>query len=76
MNASIDCLTSIDAPQDGLSTVRAPAGGLLVLRLDFVKEFAARCPEQYTALIECHAFVNWRRIQRGGTPILALSFWQ
>jgi hypothetical protein len=60
----------------GLSTVHAPAGGLLVLRLDFVKEFAARCPEQYTALIECNAFVNWRRIESGGTPVLALSFCQ
>jgi hypothetical protein len=30
--------------------------------------------EQYDAIVECSAFVNWRRIERGLPPVLALSF--
>ena len=34
----------------------------------------ARCPEIYEALIDSAAFVNWRRIELGDPPILALSY--
>ena len=73
MNAWIDCLTSIDAPADGMTTVHAPDGGALVLDLKERRNFAARCPAVYAALIECSAFVNWRRIEAGQTPVLVLS---
>ena len=33
MNAWIDCLTSLDVPDDGLTTVHAPHGGSVVLRI-------------------------------------------
>ncbi len=49
-------------------------GDVLTLQLDEGRAFAERCPEQYQALIECAAFVNWRRIDMGFRPILALSF--
>jgi len=32
------------------------------------------CPEQYDAVVECAAFVNWRRAEAGDEPVLALSF--
>ena len=76
MDAWIDCLTYVDDPDDGQTKVHAPAGGLLVFCLNNVKDFAARCPEQYAALIECSAFVNWRRLERGSMPVLVLSFYQ
>jgi hypothetical protein len=76
MNAWIDCMTSLDDPAAGMSKVHAQPGGVLVLALDEVKEFAARCPEQYDAVVECSAFVNWRRIERGAPPVLALSFYK
>jgi catechol 2,3-dioxygenase-like lactoylglutathione lyase family enzyme len=31
-------------------------------------------PEQYDAVIECAAFVNWRRAEAGDEPVLALLF--
>jgi hypothetical protein len=74
MNAWIDCLTYVDDPDDQQTKIHAPPGGVLVLCLNNVKDFAARCPEQYAALIECSAFVNWRRLDMSGTPVLALSF--
>jgi len=76
MNAWIDCMTSLDEPKDGMTSVHAPSGGVLVLQLEHVGDFARRCPEQYDALIECAAFVNWRRIEVGEPAVLALSFWK
>jgi hypothetical protein len=74
MNAWIDCMTALDAPADGMTTVHAPPGHVLVLQLESVKDFVVRCPEQYAAIVECSAFVNWRRIELGYEPVLALSF--
>ena len=76
MDAWIDCLTYVDDPAAGLSKIHAPAGGVFVLRLKNVQDFASRCPKQYAALVECSAFVNWRRLERGGEPVLVLSFWE
>ena len=74
MNAWIDCMTYIDDPEDAMTTVHAPPGGVLVLELEHVTEFAVRCPQQYDAIIECSAFVNWRRIKVGESAVLTLSF--
>ena len=74
MDAWIDCLTSADE-RDGMiaSELVAGEGDVLVLELLEAKDFSERCPEQYDALIECAAFVNWRRIEIGERAILALS---
>lgn len=74
MDAWIDCLTSLDAPEDGMSSIHCEPGTVLTLELENVKDFAQRCPEEYKALVECAAFVNWRRIEVGGSSVLALSF--
>ncbi len=71
MNAWIDCLTDLDG---SMTSVSVPPGGVLSLQLDGMDDFAVRCPEQYAAVVECGAFVNWRRIQRGEPSKLALSF--
>ena len=74
MDAWIDCMTSLDAPDDGMSNVHCEPGAVLTLELENVKSFASRCPELYEALIECSAFVNWRRLEVGESSVLALSF--
>ncbi len=53
MDAWIDCMSSIDAPEDSLSTVTIAPGHILLLRIDNPLEFKKRCPEQYDALVEC-----------------------
>lgn len=75
MDAWIDCMTSLDAPDDGLSSIHCAPETVLTVELDRVEEFKSRCPEQYSAILECSAFVNWRRIERGGHAVLALSFY-
>ena len=72
MDAWIDCMTSVDAPADGLTTVTIPPGDVLILRVDDPFDFRRRCPAQYDALIECSAFVNLRRTEVGEPPVLAL----
>jgi hypothetical protein len=74
MNAWIDCMTSVDIPSDGMTTVTVQPGEILVLRIDEPFEFRRRCPEQYDALVECTAFVNFRRVEVGEPPLLALLF--
>jgi hypothetical protein len=63
MNAWVDCLTYADE-DDGMRNVVVPAGEVLTLELDGVASFAKRCPEQYAAVVESSAFVNWRASSR------------
>jgi RNAse (barnase) inhibitor barstar len=74
MNAWIDCMTSLDTPDDCMSNVHCAPGNVLTLELANVRQFEARCPEQYEALIECTASVNWRKIKVGESAVLTLSF--
>lgn len=74
INAWIDCLTSADEPRDGLTTVHAPDGGVLVLRLSDAADLASRCPDIYEAIVDCTAFVNYRRMEVGERPVLALAY--
>ena len=74
MNAWIDCLTYLDDPDAGMSTVHCSRGSVLALELLNVAAFRQQCPEQYSALIECAAFVNWRRLETGLPAVLAISF--
>ena len=74
MDAWIDCMSSLDDPGEGMSKVHCALGGVLTLQLTNVKSFKLRCPEQYAAIVECSAFVNWRRNQNGQASVLALSF--
>lgn len=74
MDAWIDCMTSIDEPDDGMSTIHIPKGDFLVLDLGECTDFAIRCPEQFEAILDCTAFVNYRRLEAGEEPVLSLSF--
>ena len=71
MNAWVDCLTYED---DGMTAFPIDTGDVLTLQLQDCKDFRARCPEIYEALVDCAAFVNWRRIEMGERPILAVSY--
>lgn len=75
MDAWIDCMTSLDSPEHELATVHCASGSVVTLQLDNIADFRVRCPEQFTALIECAAFVNWRRLEVGRPAVLALSFY-
>jgi barstar (barnase inhibitor) len=72
MDAWIDCMTYLDDPPSGMTSVSVGEGGLVALRIDDAPDFQRRCPEQYEALMACVAFVNHRRIRAGQQPVLTL----
>ncbi|MEL7085881.1 MAG: barstar family protein [Cyanobacteria bacterium P01_G01_bin.4] len=74
MNAWIDCMSSLAEPDDALTQIHCPPGGVITIELDRAREFKSRYPEQYLAILEGAAFVNWRLIEIGQHPVLALSF--
>jgi RNAse (barnase) inhibitor barstar len=74
MDAWIDCMSSLDAPDDVLTSIHVEPGKVLGLALDGAKSLKNRCPEIYDTLVECAAFVNWRRIERDERPVIALSY--
>jgi RNAse (barnase) inhibitor barstar len=74
MNAWIDCLTYIDDPDDAMTRIHAPSGGVVVIHLEHARDFRNRCPELFDAIVKCSSFVNYRRTEDGGEPVLVLSF--
>lgn len=75
MNAWVDCMTSIDVPEDGLSLIHGTADAGICLDLGDCTEFAKRCPEQYEAILDSVGLVNYRRMAVGEDPVISLSFW-
>ncbi|MBE7159427.1 MAG: barstar family protein, partial [Rhodospirillales bacterium] len=75
LNAWIDCLSSMDAPEDGLTAVHAPPGGIVLLNLLHMRDLAGRCPDVYKVIIEDTAFINFRKVELGQPPLLCLAFY-
>jgi hypothetical protein len=73
INAWIDCLSDLDDPDSGMTTVHVDSGQVLPLVIEHARDLKARCPDLFSALIEGAAFVNWRRIEAGQAPVLALA---
>jgi hypothetical protein len=78
LDAWIDCLTYADDAEAGMINplLIAQDGDVLTLQLGILGDFPERCREQYDALLDCSSFVNWRRIDAGARPIIALSFYK
>jgi len=74
MNAWIDCMSSLDKPEDGMTRIHAPNRGVLTLQLENVVSFREQHPELYAAIVDCAAFVNWRRLEEGEPAVLCMSF--
>ena len=73
MDAWVDCMTSLDAPDDGMTSIHGSASDPVVLLVDN----ANAVPEDLLdELVECAAFVNWRRLEVGEPAILMLAFYR
>ena len=68
-------MTCLDDPEAGMTSTHVTPGDVIVLCVSNVGAFKKRCPEIYDALVECSAFVNYRRIETGDPAVLALSFY-
>ena len=73
MDAWIDCMTYLDEPSAGMTGINVAQGQVLTLELVNAARLRENAPDVYAAVIECAAFVNWRRVNDGGTPVLTLA---
>ena len=74
MNAWIDCMSYLDEPESGMTSIPLEKGEPIVLDIPAALEFKTRCRELFDDLIECSAFVNKRFVDSGDIPILSLMF--
>lgn len=72
MNAWIDCMTYVDDPTAGMTSVLVAKGEQLTLEIPGSMALKERAPDVFDALIECSAAVNERFIEHGDQPIIAL----
>jgi hypothetical protein len=73
MNAWIDCMTDLDDPGTGMTSIHGSWDDPVVLQLENTGEIPN---EVFEALTDCAAFVNYSRIEMGEPGILMLSYWR
>ncbi|QWV14695.1 barstar family protein [Marinobacter adhaerens] len=73
MNAWIDCMSSLADPDEGMTKIHCAKGRVVTLQIDHAADMKAEHPELFSALLESVAFVNWRLVQVGEPPVLALA---
>jgi len=66
-DALVDLLTHLDIGDRTTQRVSALPNELVLV------EIAGECP-QFAAISELAAFVNWRRLEQGDPPILAVAY--
>ena len=74
MDAWIDCMRSLDAPDDDLTSVHAPPRGVVVLVLSDAADLARRLPKIFEDLVDCSAWVNLRKVETGKRAVIVLAF--
>lgn len=75
MDAWIDCMTFLDDKESGMTgKIWVNKGELIVLKIEKAEELKKHAMGIYNDLIECSAFVNYRRIEAGESPLIILAF--
>ena len=73
MDAWIDCMTTLDDPEPQ-SDLSVKEGDFVVLKVESAEIVQSKSPEIWKDINECVAFVNFRRMEAGHQPILALAY--
>lgn len=75
MDAWIDCMTYLDEPDAGMTTrIFVQPSESIIFHIEHAAFLRSNNLLAYNDLIECVAFVNYRRVEAGGTPLIYLSF--
>lgn len=64
---------NMDAWNDCMSDI--VEAEIITLHITSVNELKEKGLDIYEAIVECSAFVNWRCTEKGGLPLIALSFY-
>lgn len=76
LDALVDCLTHLDNPRTAMSRVQVYPGQVALLVLDHVSAKNKQQAAQVKSLVDAVAFVNWRRLEKGQPPVLAVAYAQ
>ena len=74
LDALVDCLTHLDDPKAGLSRTRTFPGQVALLAIEHVDGLGKPQETQLKRLVDVVAFVNWRRMEKGQAPVLAVAY--
>ena len=72
MNAWIDCMSYIDDPESGMSSVTVDSGGNLEIIASHIETTSKDHPEILQGFIECTAFVNQSFVEAGRSTRLKI----
>ena len=73
MDAWIDCMSSIDDKESGMTRFWINKNDTLILKLTNAEAFKIRCFDIYLALFESVAFVNFRKCESDRHAMIAIA---
>lgn len=74
LDAWIDCMTYLDDDEGNITQFQLSSEELLIIEIEDAAKYKGEQKEILEALIDCSAFVNYRRIDIGQRPIIILSY--
>lgn len=74
MDAWIDCMSCLRDMEPRMTKIHVRPTETLTLLIRDHQAMRDGAPRQWADLVECAAFVNFREIERGDWPVLALAF--
>lgn len=74
MNAWIDCMSYLDEPKSGISSVTVEPGSTLRLKIHDHAYFKEKAPLLWSAFLDCTEFVNKRFCDAGTGTKIALAY--
>jgi RNAse (barnase) inhibitor barstar len=74
LDALVDCLTHLDDPHAAMSHVQVLPGQLVLIVIEHTHGLKRQAAEQVKSLVDAAAFVNWRRLEKKQSPILAVAY--
>jgi hypothetical protein len=74
LDALNDCLTHLDDPESGMSRVQLFPGEVGLLVVEHAGDAGKPASAHLKELVDAVAFVNWRRLEQGQRPVLAVAY--
>ena len=65
-------MTDLDDPSSQMTFIHVKAGTTLAIELQGASLLKNKYPEPLDAIVECSAFVNWRRVDVGEPAVTSL----
>ena len=75
MDAWIDCLSYLDDPTARMTSVHVAPGAVVTILIENAEAMKRQCPNEFQAMNDCAAFVNYRRASKGKAPVLSMAYY-